>query len=92
VSSRRPPFVVGVELPAPAREGDLACVTAYTLGLRRAFDASDIAAIDNVTRKLMMAQQRPVAESFKWSVLDYSRHGQFFLTAQRRIPNRRAEG
>lgn len=61
-------------------------------GAETAFDASDIAAIDNVTRKLMMAQQRPVAESFKWSVLDYSGHRQFFLTSQRRIPNRCAEG
>jgi high-affinity nickel-transport protein len=34
---------------------------AYTLGLRHALDADHIAAIDNVTRKLMQDGQRPVA-------------------------------
>ncbi|PRI15730.1 nickel transporter, partial [Mycobacterium shigaense] len=33
-------------------------VTAYTLGLRHAFDADHIAAIDNTTRKLMSDGQR----------------------------------
>ena len=33
---------------------------AYGLGLRHAIDADHIAAIDNVTRKLMQAGQRPV--------------------------------
>ena len=33
---------------------------AYTFGLRHAFDADHIAAIDNVTRKLMQDGQRPV--------------------------------
>ena len=32
-------------------------VTAYTLGLRHAFDADHIAAIDNTTRKLMTERQ-----------------------------------
>jgi len=36
-------------------------VLAYTLGLRHALDADHIAAIDNVTRKLMQEGQRPVA-------------------------------
>ena len=36
-------------------------VLAYTLGLRHALDADHIAAIDNVTRKLMQDGQRPVA-------------------------------
>jgi high-affinity nickel-transport protein len=34
---------------------------AYTFGLRHAVDADHIAAIDNVTRKLMQEAQRPVA-------------------------------
>lgn len=36
----------------------------YTLGLRHALDADHIAAIDNVTRKLLQAGQRPVAVGF----------------------------
>jgi high-affinity nickel-transport protein len=36
----------------------------YGLGLRHAVDADHIAAIDNVTRKLMENQQRPVAVGF----------------------------
>jgi high-affinity nickel-transport protein len=34
---------------------------AYTFGLRHAVDADHIAAIDNVTRKLMQAGQRPIS-------------------------------
>ena len=34
-------------------------ITAYTLGLRHAFDADHIGAIDNTTRKLMSDGQRP---------------------------------
>ena len=36
----------------------------YGLGLRHAVDADHIAAIDNVTRKLMQMNQRPVAVGF----------------------------
>jgi high-affinity nickel-transport protein len=36
----------------------------YGLGLRHAVDADHIAAIDNVTRKLMQAKQRPVGVGF----------------------------
>src|ERR1700704_1092709 len=36
-------------------------VLAYSLGLRHALDADHIAAIDNVTRKLMQDGKRPVA-------------------------------
>ena len=36
-------------------------ITAYTLGLRHAFDADHIAAIDNTTRKLMGEGQRPLS-------------------------------
>lgn len=37
-----------------------AAIIAYTLGLRHAVDADHIAAIDNVTRKLMQATEPPV--------------------------------
>src|ERR1700759_188860 len=36
------------------------CFLAYSLGLRHAVDADHIAAIDNVTRKLMQDGSRPV--------------------------------
>jgi nickel/cobalt transporter (NiCoT) family protein len=39
-------------------------VTAYTLGLRHAFDADHIAAIDNTTRKLMAEGERPLTVGF----------------------------
>src|SRR5690348_14235090 len=35
-------------------------ITAYTLGMRHAFDADHIGAIDNVTRKFMNEGQRPL--------------------------------
>ena len=40
---------------------------AYTFGLRHAVDADHIAAIDNVTRKLMQDGQRPVSVGFYFS-------------------------
>jgi high-affinity nickel-transport protein len=43
-------------------------LTAYTLGLRHAFDADHIAAIDNTTRKLMNSRQRPLAVGFFFSL------------------------
>jgi high-affinity nickel-transport protein len=43
-------------------------VPAYTLGLRHAFDADHIAAIDNVTRKLMQEKKRPVAVGLFFSL------------------------
>ncbi|CAM5298768.1 HoxN/HupN/NixA family nickel/cobalt transporter [Streptomyces purpurascens] len=46
-------------------------VTAYTLGLRHAFDADHIAAIDNTTRKLMSEGQRPLSVGF-WFSLGHS--------------------
>ncbi len=46
-------------------------VTAYTLGLRHAFDADHIAAIDNTTRKLMGDGKRPVSVGF-WFALGHS--------------------
>jgi high-affinity nickel-transport protein len=41
---------------------------AYLFGLRHAVDADHIAAIDNVTRKLMQQGQRPVAVGFFFSI------------------------
>ena len=41
---------------------------AYGLGLRHAIDADHIAAIDNVTRKLMQEGQRPVGVGFFFSL------------------------
>ncbi|MFJ9691590.1 HoxN/HupN/NixA family nickel/cobalt transporter [Kitasatospora sp. NPDC101183] len=46
-------------------------ITAYTLGMRHAFDADHIAAIDNSTRKLMADGQRPVSVGF-WFALGHS--------------------
>jgi len=43
-------------------------VTAYTLGLRHAFDADHIAAIDNTTRKLMADGKRPLGVGFFFSL------------------------
>ncbi|MFD3839327.1 HoxN/HupN/NixA family nickel/cobalt transporter [Streptomyces sp. NPDC058642] len=46
-------------------------VTAYTLGMRHAFDADHIAAIDNTTRKLMSEGKRPLSVGF-WFSLGHS--------------------
>lgn len=43
-------------------------VTAYTLGLRHAFDADHIAAIDNTTRKFMADGKRPLSVGFFFSL------------------------
>ncbi|HZO36169.1 MAG TPA: HoxN/HupN/NixA family nickel/cobalt transporter [Solirubrobacteraceae bacterium] len=43
-------------------------LTAYTLGLRHAFDADHIGAIDNTTRKLMSDGQRPLSVGFFFSL------------------------
>ena len=46
----------------------LLAFTAYTFGLRHAFDPDHISAIDNVTRKLMQEKQRPVGVGFFFSL------------------------
>ena len=43
-------------------------LTAYTLGMRHAFDADHISAIDNTTRKLMAGRQRPLSVGFFFSL------------------------
>ncbi|GAQ81827.1 hypothetical protein KFL_000920120 [Klebsormidium nitens] len=46
-------------------------ITAYTLGMRHAFDADHIAAIDNTTRKLLADGKRPLSVGF-WFSLGHS--------------------
>ncbi len=43
-------------------------VLAYTLGMRHAFDADHIAAIDNTTRKFMSEEKRPLSVGFFFSL------------------------
>ncbi len=43
-------------------------VLAYTLGVRHAFDADHIAAIDNTTRKLVGEGRRPLGVGFFFSL------------------------
>src|ERR671922_2354339 len=50
--------------PALAGLGTLA----YTFGLRHAFDADHIAAIDNTTRKLLQEGKRPLGVGFFFSL------------------------
>jgi high-affinity nickel-transport protein len=52
--------------PYPALLGT--AVLAYSFGLRHAVDADHISAIDNVTRKLMQENKRPVAVGFFFSL------------------------
>jgi nickel/cobalt transporter (NiCoT) family protein len=54
----------GIGHPALLGLGGLA----YTFGLRHAFDADHISAIDNTTRKLLQARQKPVAVGFFFSL------------------------
>lgn len=63
-------LLLAVVLPQDLRLGDGTVfgvglgITAYTLGMRHAFDADHIAAIDNVTRSLMGEGQRPLGVGF----------------------------
>ena len=43
-------------------------ILAYTLGMRHAFDADHIAAIDNTTRKLVSDGKRPLSVGFFFSL------------------------
>ncbi|MCE4990452.1 HoxN/HupN/NixA family nickel/cobalt transporter [Staphylococcus hominis] len=43
-------------------------ILAYTLGLRHAFDADHIAAIDNTVRKLLQQKRNPVGVGFYFSI------------------------
>jgi high-affinity nickel-transport protein len=57
-------FVVAPEYPGMLGLG----VLAYTLGLRHAFDADHIAAIDNTTRKLLQEGKKQVGVGFFFSL------------------------
>src|SRR5882762_6384533 len=57
-------FAYGIGHPAFLGLGGLA----YTFGLRHAFDADHISAIDNTTRKLLQEGKRPVAVGFFFSI------------------------
>ena len=63
-------------------------ITAYTLGLRHAFDADHIGAIDNTTRKLMTDGQRPLSVGFFFSL----GHSTIVFLLARRVHGRRARG
>src|ERR1700745_3983713 len=69
--------LISLVVPRHARLGSAGAftigigVTAYTLGLRHAFDADHIAAIDNPTRKLMAEGKRPLSVGF-WFSLGHS--------------------
>jgi nickel/cobalt transporter (NiCoT) family protein len=56
----------GFAIQYPALLG--VALLAYTFGLRHAVDADHISAIDNVTRKLMQENKRPVAVGFFFSL------------------------
>jgi high-affinity nickel-transport protein len=56
IHARQYPFLVGL------------AALAYTFGLRHAFDADHIAAIDNTTRKLMSPDRRPFGVGFFFSL------------------------
>lgn len=58
----------GYELGATGAFGFGLGITAYTLGLRHAFDADHIGAIDNTTRKLISDGQRPLGVGFFFSL------------------------
>lgn len=59
-------WAIGAFRPYPLLLGT--ALLAYSLGLRHAVDADHIAAIDNVTRKLMHEGKRPVAVGLMFSL------------------------
>jgi nickel/cobalt transporter (NiCoT) family protein len=66
-------LLIGVVAPANLKLGTGAFgvgvgITAYMLGLRHAFDADHIGAIDNTTRKLMTDGERPLGVGFFFSL------------------------
>jgi high-affinity nickel-transport protein len=69
--------LIGIVAPARYQLGDAGVLgvalglLAYTLGMRHAFDANHIAAIDNTTRRLMAETRKPVSVGF-WFSLGHS--------------------
>lgn len=59
-------FIVSPRYPAALGVG--VGVTAYLFGLRHAFDADHISAVDNTTRKLMADGKRPLGVGFFFSL------------------------
>ena len=57
-------LVFGLAHPALVALGGVA----YTFGLRHAFDADHISAIDNTTRKLLQDRKRPMGVGFFFSI------------------------
>src|SRR5438067_10495070 len=57
---------LGFSVQYPALLGT--ALLAYTFGLRHSVDADHISAIDNVTRKLLQENKRPVAVGFFFSL------------------------
>ncbi|MBV9231299.1 MAG: HoxN/HupN/NixA family nickel/cobalt transporter [Chloroflexi bacterium] len=58
--------IAGFAIQYPALLGT--ALLAYTFGLRHSVDADHISAIDNVTRKLMQENKRPIAVGFFFSL------------------------
>ena len=54
--------------PAPTLRSPVSASLAYTFGLRHAFDADHIAAIDNTTRKLLQDGKRSMGVGFFFSL------------------------
>ena len=69
--------LIGIVAPANYQLGEAGVLgvalglLAYTLGMRHAFDADHIAAIDNTTRKLMTESRKPMSVGF-WFSLGHS--------------------
>ena len=69
--------LIGIVAPAQYQLGEAGVLgvalglLAYTLGMRHAFDADHIAAIDNTIRKLMAEKRRPMSVGF-WFSLGHS--------------------
>ena len=61
-------LVAGLTYAKTVPQGTALLVVAYTLGLRHALDADHIAAIDNVTRRLVQAGQKPVTVGLFFSL------------------------
>ena len=61
-------LVAGLTYAKIVPQGTALLVIAYTLGLRHALDADHIAAIDNVTRRLVQAGQKPVTVGLFFSL------------------------
>ena len=62
------PWAVTITSARPRSSASGTGILAYTLGMRHAFDADHIAAIDNTTRKLVNEGKRPLSTGFFFSL------------------------